>query len=350
MSTEIENAPQPAVPEVPAQAPEVAPAAPTEPLSRRDSIRQEFAKTNRGQHAQHQPREQGKFAGPPALPPPLSPAPVAPAVQRPAMPKAYKLELQKHWEAIPPEFATAVHQRELDAERGIQPLKARAQEADAIFNELKPYDAMIRAEGGTPQTAIRDLLQTAALFRTGQPLEKAQAVLGIMQRYGISPQHLQQVLSGQAVQPAQDPRYTQLAQTVEQLTQRFTKDDERVEQQRITAIQKFADDPANAHFAAVQERMLALLQNPQALGIDVSAMNDQEKLKAAYDAAIRLDPALYLAVQAAQTATQQTKTHVQQAKAAAVQLKPGAPASGPAPAVNPKDRRALIKATLAAAR
>src|SRR5881296_748735 len=112
----------------PAQAGQEDGATPAEPLSRRDALKQALeGKTKRGDHAQYQPRQNGQFAGPPSPPP--APAAGSPSAvpqhspSRPSMPKSLRKELEAHWNTAHPELAAAIHQRELDYEKGVQPLK-----------------------------------------------------------------------------------------------------------------------------------------------------------------------------------------------------------------------------------
>ena len=95
--------------------------------------------------------------------------------------------------------------------------------------------------------------------------------------------------------------------------------------------------------------MLAFLQNPAVLGPEAATASDARKLELAYDAAIRMEPAIWQQVQAETEAAQRQKALVANAKKAAVQVH-GAPASGPSQKVDPKDRRSLIRAALAANR
>ena len=81
--------------------------------------------------------------------------------------------------------------------------------------------------------------------------------------------------------------------------------------------------------------MITLLENPGILG-DISNMTDGEKLKTAYDVALRLDDSI------PQFAQQQNVVQqVQKAKAAAIQVR-GAPSSSASSAPNINDRRAVI--------
>jgi hypothetical protein len=312
-------------------------------------IAREMAKPSpRGQHAQYQPRkEQGQFAGPPKFPTPEVPGPLptsAPAV-RPAMPPNLKPELSAHWETAHPDLLSAFVQRDADYNRGMaEVFKPAKKQLEEILNEFKPYEAMMRAEGATPRTAIGPLLQTAAILRTGSAANKATAVAQMMRQFGIPLEHIQQVLSGNApLQPALDPQFSQLAQQVNQLT---AYQQQQNEARAMSAIKRFAANPEHKHFDAVSERILGFLEYPAALGLEESA-TEEEKLEAAYDAACRLDPAVSAQIasdkQAKELAGRQAQAaaEVTQARQAAVQVK-GAPSAGPPPPVNPKDRRAFI--------
>lgn len=351
MSTNETELTQPVAEPAPAPAPAPeAPAAPaetpkTDPKDRRELLAKEFAKPNeRGKHAQHQPREQGKFAGPPKFPTPQQAQaptpPAAPAIQRPEMPKSLKKELQAHWEAAHPELAAAIHQRELDYERGVMPLKEKAKLADELMAEFQPYDMMMRAENVTPKAAISEFMRLSALMRTGTPAHKAQTIAGFMRQFGIPLEHVQQMLvSGTAPpQPTQDPQVSQLAQQVEQLKA-------LQEQQSLARVQKeieaFAADPQHKHFAAVQPQMVRHL-NAMKEDPEWADKPEREKLEEAYQTAIWADPKIREQVLAEQQTKQRTEQQIADARNAAVQVT-GAPSAGPAPPVNPKDRLALLR-------
>lgn len=295
--------------------------------------------TNRGKHAQYQPRETGKFAGPPTFPTP----------EPPQMPKSLKRELQKHWEMSPVELRQAIHQREMDFEKGITQYKTQAQQAAEILEEFKPYEWILRNENTTPKAAISSLLQTAAILRTGTPAQKAQAAAITLQQYGIPLDAVQALLnrapSNQQQPQVLNPHYDQLAQQVQQLQQYVSQSQQQQQQaletRAMSAIEQFAADPNNHHFEAVQDRMLTLLQAPGVLG-DLSNMTEREKLQAAYDTAVRLDPNLFAQQQAR---IQQVKN----AKSAAVSVA-GAPGSSAAPVAQTNDRRAVIANALRAVR
>jgi len=320
-----------------------APQAPAEPQSRADTIREALTKTptNRGKHAATQPREGGKFA--PKFPTAETQAPQMADKPRAEMPKSLRLELKDHWEKAPPELQQAFAQRDADYEKGINQYKQRDAEARAITELFQPYEWMLRNENATPATAIGPLLQTAALLRTGTPQQKSQAVAQMIQQFQIPLDQVAAYFGGEAP-PQQDSHYNQLAQQVQQLTQHITQSQYEAQKQNenraLSVIQQFASDPANAHFEAVQDRMLSLLQAPQVLG-DISNMSEREKLQMAYDTAVRLDPQLAQSLYAQQQQNYAAQNQVQKAKQAAVQVR-GAPGAAISGAVNQMDRRAVI--------
>ena len=321
--------PTPPEPEITTQSAEVETKA--EPLSRAEVIREALKKDTKEPRVEKAP----KFPTPERQ--------EKSAIQAPDMPKSLKLEMKAHWEKAPPELRQAIAQREADFERGINNYKSRDAEAKQITDLFQPYEWMLRNENATPATAIAPLLQTAALLRTGTPQQKSQAVAQMIQQFQIPLDQVASHFNGQAPQP-QDNHYNQLAQQVQQLTQHITQSQYEAQKQNesraLSVIQQFAADPANAHFEAVQDRMLTLLQAPHILG-DTGLMSEREKLQLAYDTAIRLDPAISQQMFAQQQQNLQAQSQAQRAKAAAVQIK-GAPSAGLTTALNQTDRRAVI--------
>jgi hypothetical protein len=325
--------PTPTEPEIKTETAEIK--AEAEPLSRAEVIREALKKDTK------EPTKEAKAERPSKFPTPAS-RQEKPAIQAPDMPKSLKFEMKAHWEKAPPELRQAIAQREADFERGITNYKSRDAEAKSITDLFQPYEWMLRNENATPATAIAPLLQTAALLRTGTPQQKSQAVAQMIQQFQIPLDQVASHFNGQP-QP-QDNHYNQLAQQVQQLTQHITQSQYEAQKQNesraLSVIQQFAADPANAHFEAVQDRMLTLLQAPNILG-DTGLMSEREKLQLAYDTAIRLDPSISQQMFAQQQQNLQAQSQAQRAKAAAVQIK-GAPSAGLSTALNQTDRRAVI--------
>ena len=330
--------PTPPEPEITTESAEPKVETKAEPLSRAEVIREALKKDTkeptRAEKAPKFPTPESKQEKP----------------QAPDMPKSLKLEMKAHWEKAPPELRQAIAQREADFERGINNYKSRDAEAKQITDLFQPYEWMLRNENATPATAIAPLLQTAALLRTGTPQQKSQAVAQMIQQFQIPLDQVASHFGGEQPQP-QDNHYNQLAQQVQQLTQHITQSQYDAQKQNesraLSVIQQFAADPANAHFEAVQDRMLSLLQAPHVLG-DTGNMSEREKLQLAYDTAIRLDQGLSQQIFAQQQQSLQAQSQTQRAKAAAVQVK-GSPGSVMNSALNQTDRRAIIANALRSA-
>jgi hypothetical protein len=84
-------------------------------------------------------------------------------------------------------------------EQEVAPLRRFAQEFHAV---VSPFEASIRAEGGDPLTAVRELLQTSHALRTAPPAHKAALVANIVRTFGVDIRALDNALAdGPAVVP-----------------------------------------------------------------------------------------------------------------------------------------------------
>jgi hypothetical protein len=252
------------------------------------------------------------------------------------MPKSFNKELEAHWNTAHPELLSKFVQRELDTEKGVAPLKERAKAADDLLNEFKPYEAQMRMNNATPQTVMRDYLRTAAIFQTGTPSLKVQAVAELIRQHSIPIEHLQQMLNGSAP-PQQGYGPAEINQLVEQRFSDFQK--QQAEQAGEAEIAKFAG--ANPHFEALQDWMADLMRTDKFVSAN-QGKSAQDKLKAAYDLAIRMDPEISKQVAAEQQAAAVAQQQVAQARKAAVLVK-GSPPSGTVTKIDPTDRRAFLE-------
>lgn len=363
---EVTQTPAPEAPAPATPAPEAAPAETQEPMSRRDMIAKAMAEVpdnKRGQHAAFQPRDNGKFApGKPEIPqnpaPKQNPATVDAlkqnpgTVDRPPMVKSLKKELEAHWNNAPPELTKAWVEREAAIERFHSESKQKLAVADELLNEFRPYEWILRNENATPAMAIRDLMKTGAILRTGTPEQKAQHLALAARQFGVPLDLVSAYAQGQqaAPMPQQDPVYQQLFQEVNSLKQQLTN----IGQQRaMSAIQQFAADPANAHFERLQGEIIDILNSPNLsakAGIN-DGMSEMERLSKAYQAALQYDPELSAQVIAQQQAAQAEAQRKQAAEAAlkakqtAVQVR-GAPSASLPAAVDPTDRREVLRNAL----
>lgn len=126
-------------------------------------------------------------------------------------PQALSAVIKGKWGEIPDDLKNEFIRLESASAKGVTALKQDAHFGRELMEEIRPYEGLIRASGGTPKTAVRNLLQTAAILQTGTAAQKQNAVLGIMQEYGIQ-------LNG--TEPIQeDPVLSEINQLKHQLMQ-----------------------------------------------------------------------------------------------------------------------------------
>lgn len=111
--------------------------------------------------------------------------------------------------ALDAEIKAEILKREDDFHKGIEQYREKASLGAQIEKVAAPYMHLIAAEGGTLDRAVGDLLRTAALFRTGSPQQKQQALVQIAQQFGIQ-------MPGQVGQPQQQPQFEGLTQEQQQ--------------------------------------------------------------------------------------------------------------------------------------
>lgn len=144
----------------------------------------------------------------PAAPAATAESPKEPAQER--LPRWRKGVVEK-FGALDAEIRSEILKREDDFHKGIEQYRDKAALGAQIEKVAAPYMHLIAAEGGTLDRAVGDLLRTAALFRTGTPQQKQQALVQIAQQFGI------QMPYAQVGQPnQQQPQFDGLTQEQQQ--------------------------------------------------------------------------------------------------------------------------------------
>lgn len=316
-----------------------------EPVDRRAAIAAAFESRETPSQSVEAPEarqrsrdEAGRYAienkdggqSPPAAPPP----PEKPARKYPS---SWRREVQPLWERVAsdPELqviADEIERRENDFHKGTEPLRVKAQFAEAIERVIAPFQSTIQSLGVTPDVAVQQLLIADHRLRHGAPHEKAQLLMQLAQNYGIDMGNLPQ-------QAQVDPNTAALMSELENVKAQlyhFTNSQQQAQQSYIQQdLQKFAAD--KPHFDAVREDMAALLQGGRASDLDT-----------AYDMAVWARPDIRSSLleqqmkDAEKTRKEEAQRAVAAAKSAAVQVR-GAPTGAVS---NPplKDRRAQIAA------
>jgi len=150
-------------------------------------------------------------------------------------PRALAAHLKAVWSDLDPAVKKEFVRLEENSFKGVAGLQEDAKVGKSLMNEIRPFEHLIAAAGGTPETAIRNLLQTAAIFRTGTAAEKQRAVVQIIQEYGID--------MGQIPQQQQtDPLYNRVQQLEQQLHQTQQQRIQQEESERVNAVTSFLEE------------------------------------------------------------------------------------------------------------
>lgn len=171
--------------------------------------------------------------------------------------------MRDKWKELPAELRSEVIKREEDLHRKLTAGDSEYHFGRTMKEVVSPYMAMINSEGGKPETAVRDLLNTAYLLRTATPDQKVDLLYQIAKTYKIPVDFPQQ--------EAVDPTIQDLKQQIEQLRQVANPDhlkkqlQEQMEVDRINSeVNTFAADPSKIHFQKVRSQMGALIGGGQA--------------------------------------------------------------------------------------
>tara|TARA_R110000868_G_scaffold335787_2_gene596650 strand:- start:2584 stop:3636 length:1053 start_codon:yes stop_codon:yes gene_type:complete len=198
-----------------------------------------------------------------SIPDPNAPKPaetpeiaVAPSVPRPS---SWKKDFDPHWDKFDPEVKNYILQREREYANGVSTYKSEAENARQLNEAIAPFMPDLQRNGIAPDKFIQNLGYAHQRLAMGSPQEKVQMGVKLIQDYGIDPQALFQVLSGQ--QPQYQPQQYQqpqqqpvdIAKIVEQ---KLTEKEVTNEYQRF-----IAEAPEKyPHFEEVKGTMAGLLQ------------------------------------------------------------------------------------------
>lgn len=215
-------------------------------------------------------------------------------------PSSWKPQARVDFEKLPESVRAEIHRREGDYMAGQAQLLPDAQFGKEMRSTVDPFRILIESEGGTPATAVRELLLTAAALRTGTLGVKFQTMANIAARYGIPLQlqdkdgkPLTQQQAGQIPQQQQqfqDPRVDELLRSMQTRDQ---QEAQRAHEANLSAASTWmtATDaqgqPLRPYVNDVLDDMTARVQQLRAADPTLSATDALEK---AYTAAIWANP------------------------------------------------------------
>lgn len=238
-----------------------------------------------------------------------------------AAPQSWDNAAKAKWASLDPELKSFIQKREADIHRGLTKMDGERQFAKEMQQVTAPYEALIRSAGVSVPQAVQQVLNTAYILRTADPMTKAREIATVCQQYGVDLNLLAQP-QGQQQSPEVQALQQRLAQMEQQFTQRQQAERQQLEQQVLNAVETFGQDPKHPHFKAVSAHMGALMQAGEA--------KDMEQ---AYEMAVWARPDLRSQLLAEQNKTQQVREKTVKARAKAVSVR-GGPGGYTPPAQN----------------
>lgn len=239
-------------------------------------------------------------------------------------PNSWSNQAKSKWAAIDPEIRAEIAKREADIARGMSKVDEERSFAKEVQRITQPYEAAIRAAGGTVPQAIQSVLNTAYILQTADPVTKAREIAKVIQANRIDMNLVSQP-------PEVNPQVAALQQRIAQLegfTQQQTQTQQQAAEQQVMAmIETFGRDPKNKYFQAVQADMGQLIGSGYA-----------GTLEQAYEAAIWARPDIRTQQlsdqQAAEKAKHDAQIKAQRARTKGLSVR-GGPGGSPAPVTNP---------------
>lgn len=217
-------------------------------------------------------------------------------------PVALSGAIKAKWNELPADVRAEWKKREDDIHRMMTAKDGELNLGRSVKEIAAPYEAVIRAEGGTVESAFKDLLNTSYVLRAGSPMQKAQIIAQAVQQFGVD-------LSLVSGQPQQGGNMTAIQQEINYLRQQAdpirikTELQEEMQRDKIaTEIQAFAANPANVHFETVKSAMGSLIVTGRA-----------KDLQEAYEMAIWSDPSIRCDLLKAQQAQEAEKKKAEMA-------------------------------------
>lgn len=196
-----------------------------------------------------------------------------------APPASWSAASKALWPGLSPELQAEVLKREADWQRADGERANKLKGYEAFDAALEPVRQQLSLGGVEPAQYVRQLVAADQFLRT----EPLRAVQWIAQTYGIDLSHLNQ--QAESIDPAVAPVIGRL-QSVEERINQFINSQQNSELARVQAvIDAFKADPANKYAERLEDQIVAELGTVNAL---YPSASPEERLKKAYDRAVKL--------------------------------------------------------------
>lgn len=272
----------------------------------------------------------------------------APAVvERPA-PVTWRPAAREKWGSIAKDVQDEVLRRDQEVDQALRQTAGARQFANEMSRTIQPFEAMIRAEGGNPVSAVDSLLKTAYNLRTANPQNKAIMVAQMIRQHGVDVKILDEVLSqlvkGQQPNAATDPNIQYIQRELAPIKQFFTEfqqwgtqSQQNVAREAATAVEKFKAE--NEFAKDVMDDMADIMDMGAKRGIQISLQDAYKRATLAHPEISQIIASRQVTASAAQRSAA-----ARRARNASASLPSGGAPAGAAESGKPVNRRAQIEA------
>lgn len=175
------------------------------------------------------------------------------------------------WAALPAEARSWVKAREQQVEKWIRTNAEAVKFGGQMYGAVRPYEAMIRAQGLHPAQVVAASLNQHYALQAGSPEQKAQVILGLAQQYGVD---LSSAIDQQASAPQPNPEIQQLRQAYAGLARYLRANEEQQANMMMNAatshVAQFASDSQRPYMRdpRVLNRMATLIDSGEAQSLE----------------------------------------------------------------------------------
>jgi hypothetical protein len=222
--------------------------------------------------------------------------------------------------------------------------------AATMYQTIQPFEAMIRAEGGNPVTAVDALLKTAYHLRTANPQQKAVLVARMIRQHDVNldllDQSLAQLVQGQQPNIQSDPMLQHVMQELAPIKQFIGGLQQR--QQQLTSVDEesvrseyetFVADPKNEFVSYVADEMADILDAATKYGRKMSLSDAYKRATLAHPGVSKI-----LADRETSARAAQRTAATRRARNASASLPSGGAPAGAADGAKPATLRSAVEA------
>lgn len=239
-------------------------------------------------------------------------------------PGTWTPEAREHWNTLPEGVRNEVIKREREVSQAMTRSTQARQFQQQFDAAIQPFMGFIAAEKSNPIQATVNMMQTAALLRTGTKSQKAEMIAGIIRNHGIDLMMLDGMLAGQApagmtaeehIERIVNERLKPFQQQNQQFQTHQQNFQQQVETEVGTELEQFAEK--NEFYNDLKDIMADLIEVADRRGVNMS-------LTDAYQRATLLHEPVRLVLEQRNSVTAAQRGHqiAQQARSGAISIKP----------------------------